>query len=117
MIHKKLTLLADGLILLTTWFDASYAVYENMKGYTGSYMSLGSGIIHYKSSNQKINAISSPECEFSGARDYLPFTIYTKYFIEAQGYKVRNNTFNQDNQAPMKLEKMAVPLVARKHVT
>ena len=62
-------------------------------------------MIYYKSSKKKLNTKSSTECEVVGASDYLPFTIYTKHFIEAQGYKVREKTFNQDNQTFMKLEK------------
>ena len=68
-------------------------------------MTLESGIIHYRSSKQKLNTKSSTECEVVGASYYLPFTIYMKYFIEAQRYQVSKNDFNPDNQVSMILEK------------
>ena len=40
-----------------------------------------------------------------GASDYLQYTIWTKWVIEAQGYKISMNIFYQDNQSLMKMEK------------
>ena len=103
-LYEKLNVSADGLTFTTTCVDKSYAVHDDTRGHTGGCMNLGSGIIHCKSSKQKLSTKSSAECEVVGASDYLPFTVYMKYFIEAQGYQVRKNDINQDNQASIKLE-------------
>ena len=44
-----------GLETLRTYVDASYATQMDMRGHTGGIISLGKGIIHSKSSKQKIN--------------------------------------------------------------
>ena len=104
-IHDNLTLSADDVTFMTTWVDASYAVHDDIHSHTGGCMSFGSRMIHYKSLKKKLNTKSSTECEVVGASDYIPFTMYMKYFIEAQGYKARKHDFNQDNRSFMKLEK------------
>jgi hypothetical protein len=96
---------ADCLTVLKTWVDASYGVHPDMKSHTGGVVSLGTGAIMSKSSKQKLNTKSSTEAELVGASDYLPSTIWAKMFLEAQGCEIRENTFYQDNQSAMKLEK------------
>jgi hypothetical protein len=96
---------ADDLSSLFTWVDASYAVHHDMKGHTGGAMSFGTGIIHGKASKQKLNTKSSTETEVVGASDYLPYNIWMQHFMEAQGYKLKKNSFFQDNMSSMKMEK------------
>ena len=40
-----------------------------------------------------------------GIDDALPQVLWTRYFMEAQGYKVKENIIMQDNVSAMKLEK------------
>ena len=87
----------DGLTFMNTWVDAYYAVHNDMRRHTGGCITLRSGMIHCKSSKQKLNTKTSTETEVVGASDYLPFTIWVKYFIETQGYAVKKNDFNQDD--------------------
>ena len=63
-------------IMLRNWVDASYGAHQDMKGHTGGIMSGGIGILHHKSSKQKINTKSSAETEVVGASDYLSYTLY-----------------------------------------
>ena len=49
------TIGVNGLNTLYMWVDASYAVNPNMHSHTGGAMSFGRGIIHSKSSKQKLN--------------------------------------------------------------
>ena len=49
-----------------TWVDASYAIHPDMKGHMGGIMSLWLGIIHTRSSKQKLNTKSSTESEVFG---------------------------------------------------
>lgn len=58
-----------------------------------------------KSSKQKLNTKSSTEAEVVGASDYLPKTIWIKYFLEAQGYTITESLFEQDNESAIRLEK------------
>jgi hypothetical protein len=76
-----------------------------MRSHTGGAMSFGRGGILCKSTKQKLNTKSSTEAEFVGASDYLPNTIWIKNFLEAQGYKIEENIFEQDNESAIKLEK------------
>jgi hypothetical protein len=96
---------ADDLGKLRTWVDASYAVHPDMRSHTGGAMYLGRGGILCKSTKQKLNTRSSTETEFVGASDYLPNTLWVKMFLEAQGYSIDKNIFEQDNESVIKLEK------------
>ena len=103
-LDDELTLGADDMPLLKSWIDASYAVHHDMKSHTGGVVSLGRGAIMCKSTKQKLNTKSSTEAEVVGASDFLPSTIWARYFLEAQGYELQPSTFYQDNQSAMKLE-------------
>ena len=104
-IDTVLTLGADSLDKLRTWVDASYAVHPDMRSHTGGIMSFGTGGFIPKSWKQKLNTKSSTEAELVGASDYLPNTIWVKMFLEAQGYKLNENYFEQDNESAIKLAK------------
>ena len=63
---------ANGLDLIKTYVNASYAVYEDMRGYTGGLMTMGRGVIQGKTTKQKLNTKSSTETKVVGASDYIP---------------------------------------------
>ena len=50
-----LTLSADGTGICKWYIDASYAVHNDLKGHTGSAMTMGKGSIQSKSIKQKLN--------------------------------------------------------------
>jgi hypothetical protein len=104
-INDVLIIGAYSLTTIQTWVDASYAVHQDMKSHTGGAISFGHGTLMSKSSKQKLNTKSSTEAELVGASDYLPSTIWTKYFLEAQGYEIKENIYHQDNQSAIRLEK------------
>mmetsp|Transcript_8589 Transcript_8589/g.11350 ORF Transcript_8589/g.11350 Transcript_8589/m.11350 type:complete len:86 (-) Transcript_8589:179-436(-) len=58
-----------------------------------------------KSSKQKLNTKRSTEAELVGASDYLPFSIWGKKFLEAQGYKFKESTYFKDNESTIHFEK------------
>ena len=95
---------AHSLKELYTWVDASYAVHPDMRR-TGGTMSLSRGVIHTKSSKQKLNTKSSIESEVVGTSEYLPHNGWTELYMAAQGNKLSSNIFFQDNTSSMKLEK------------
>jgi hypothetical protein len=99
-----LTLEADNLQVVKWWVDASYAVHPDMKSHTGATMTLGKGSVYSASVRQKLNTKSSTEAELVGVDDLMPQILWTKYFLEEQGFEVRENTIYQDNQSAMLLE-------------
>jgi hypothetical protein len=99
-----LTLSAVSLHNVRWWVDASYAVHPDMKSHTGGALSLGRGVIYGTSKRQKLNTKSSTESELVGVDDVLPQILWTLYFLEAQGYKIRDNILYQDNKSSILLE-------------
>jgi len=88
---------------LITMIDASYAVHPNMRSHTGGLMSLGRGILHGKSSKQKMNTKISTESELVGLSEYIPYSLWMENFLDSQGYKLERNVIYQDNQSTMKM--------------
>jgi hypothetical protein len=103
-IEDKRILGADSLDTLYTWVDASHAVHMNMRGHTGGIISMGKGMLHCKSSTQKINTKSTTESELVGVSEYLPYDIWYILFFGAQGYKIKQNILFQDNESAIKME-------------
>jgi hypothetical protein len=104
-IDLPLTLSIDDLCVVKTWVDAAFATHDDMRSHTGGYITMGKGALYASSKRQKLNTKSSTEAELVGAGDFLPQTIWTVNFIEAQGYKVSRSEYHQDNQSAMKMEK------------
>ena len=100
-----LILSADGSGILKWWVDASYAVHPNMRGHTGGSLSFGRGFPIVGSTKQKLNTRSSTEAEVVGVDDFMPAICWTRYFLEAQGYGVKDNVVYQDNKSSILLEK------------
>jgi hypothetical protein len=57
------------------------------------------------SKKQKLNTKSSTECELVGVDDASPQMLWTRYFIEGQGYGVESSIIKQDNLSAILLEK------------
>jgi len=104
-IAMPLTLKANNMSIIKWWVDASFAVHKDMRSHTGQVMSLGRGAGYASSGKQKINTTSSTEAELVGMADALRQVLWTRYFIEAQGYDVKDNVVFRDNQASMRLER------------
>jgi hypothetical protein len=105
-IYMPLILKADSLNILKWWVNASYATHGDCKGHTGATMSMGTGSITGISilKKQKINTRSSTESELVGVHDVAPQMLWTRYFIEAQSYKLKESILHQDNMSAMLLE-------------
>ena len=67
-------------------------------------MSLGLGVLHGKSSKQKLNVKSSTEAEIVGTSEYMPYNVWFNHFMEAQGYKIEDNILFQDNQSAIRMK-------------
>jgi hypothetical protein len=104
-VDLELTLEADDVHVVKWWVDASYGVHQDMKSHTGATMSLGKGSVYSASKTQRLNTKSSTEAELVGVDDVMAQVLWTRYFLEGQGYDVKDNTVYQDNQSTMLLEK------------
>jgi hypothetical protein len=100
-----LILSANGSGILKVWVDASLAVHPNMRGHSGGGLSLGRGFPIVSPTKQKLNTRSSTETEIVGADDFMPAIFWTRYFMKAQGYGVKDNVLFQDNKSSILLEK------------
>jgi len=100
-----LILSADGSGILKWWIDAAFAVHPNMRGHSGGGLSLGRGFPIVGSTKQKLNTRSSTETEVVGVDDFMPAVCWTRFFMKAQGYTVKDNVVHQDNQSSILLEK------------
>ena len=88
-----------------TWVDAAFATHMNMHSHTGGTMSFGVGIVHAKSSKQKLNTKSSTNAELVAVSEYLPYHIWMVNFMKSQGYEIKNKVLFKDNQSAIKMEK------------
>ena len=66
---------------------------------------MDTGCIHHKSTKQKLNTKNSTKSEVVGASDYLPWTIWFKIFLQAQGYVLNTCYYYQDNGSTIRLIK------------
>jgi len=100
----KQSLSAETLSVLKWWIDASHAVHKDCKSHTGMGMTFGKGMPLTASKKQKLNGKSSTESELIAVDDVLPQVLWTHYFLEAQGYKIKKNVVFQDNKSAILLE-------------
>ena len=85
--------------------DAAFAVHADFKSHTGMTMTMGQGTIMSMSRKQKLNTKSSTTAELVGADDAATMMLWTKLFMEEQGYKIEENVLYQDNKSAILLEK------------
>jgi len=85
------------------YIDASHGAHNDKRGQTGGCISVGTGVLHSRSSKQRINTLSSCETELVGGSEYLPYGIWLLYFMEAQGYRMKKRVLHQDNQSTIKM--------------
>ena len=78
--------------------DAAFAVHPNMHSHTGGTMTLGRGCVISTSIKQKINTKSSTEAELVGTDDMSGQLLWTRYFLQEQGYDFKT-VLLQDNQS------------------
>ena len=100
-INMPLTLSINNLSVIKTWVDASYAIHPDRRSHTGGTIMMGKGALCAKSITQKLNSKSSTEAKVIAASNFLSQTIWTRYFIEWQGYAVGSNDYYQDNMSAM----------------
>ena len=71
------------------WYvDSSFAVHPDFKSHTGDVMTYGGGAPQTISRKQKLNTRSCTEAKLVGADDASVMILWTKLFMEAQGYPI-----------------------------
>lgn len=99
-----LTLSAEDLRVLKWYIDAAFATHPDFKSHTGSVLTMGSGAMQSMTRKQKLNSRSSTEAELIGVDDAITQVLWTKLFMEAQGYPIEKNILYQDNKSSILLE-------------
>ena len=99
-----LILTASDPHVIQWWVDASFAVHPDMKSHMGATMSTGRGSIYSLSTKQKINTRSATEAELIRVNDAMSLIIWTRNFLEDQGFSIKDNVVFQDNESMILLE-------------
>ena len=94
------------LNILKWYVDTSFAVHTDFKSHTGVAMTMGKGAMMSMSRKQKLNTKSSTISELVGADDATTLMLWTKLFMEEQGYKIDENILYQDNKSAILLERI-----------
>jgi hypothetical protein len=89
--------------MVQAYIDASYAVHKDAKSHTGVVITFGGGAVYCKSTKQKVVSKSSTEAELVGISDGLTQVLWTRLFLEAQGYNVGPAVLYQDNKSTITL--------------
>ncbi len=104
--YMKLTLIADEMNFIIHWYvDGLHQIHEDCQCQIGSLMTLGKGAAISSSNKMKCNTSSSTETELISLHDKLPDIIWTRYFVECQGYDTNECMVFQDNMSTLSLEK------------
>ena len=67
-------------------------------------MTFGKGAVQSLSKKQKLNTRSSTEAELVEADNVATQILWTKHFMEAQGYTIEDNILYQDNKSTILLQ-------------
>jgi hypothetical protein len=102
---EVLFLSADDLHVIKWYVDASFAVHPDFKSHTGGAMTFGRGVPISMSRKQKLNTRSSTEAELVAVDDMANLILWTRLFLDEQGYRVSRNLLHQDNKSAMLLER------------
>ena len=90
----------NDLHILKWYADATFAMHLDFKSHMGGGLTLGVGMSH----KQKLNTTSSTIAELVEANNLSGPILWTKLFMEAQGYKIKKNILYQDNKSTILLE-------------
>jgi hypothetical protein len=103
-IDFELMISCEELKNLTWYIDGSYAVYNDMKGQSGSLLMIGKNAVLSQSNKQKVNTRSSMETELNAVDDSLPTVQWASLFMKDQGYDLET-VVKEDNRSTMLLMK------------
>jgi hypothetical protein len=99
-INFELVISCEELKNLTWYIDGSYAVYDDMKGQSGSLLMIGKNNVLSRSNKQKVNTRNSTETELIAVDDTLPTVQWASLFVKDQGYDLEM-VVKEDNRSTM----------------
>jgi hypothetical protein len=103
--YLRVKVLGDDSTGILSWYvDASFAVHPDMRGHTGRAMTMGRGFPLDSSTKHKLNSQNSRESEIIAVDNLIPQILWTRLFMKAQGFEVRDNILYQDNKSALLLE-------------
>jgi hypothetical protein len=100
----KIILSVDDLHVIKWYVDAAFAVHPDFKSHTGGNMTYGQGAPISMSRKQKLNTRSSTEAELVGPDDLSVLILWTRLFMQSQGYEIDKNILFQDSKSTILLE-------------
>ena len=110
----KLTFRIGECVDLLCYVDASHAVHDDYKSHTGVVVTInGRSMVHFRSTKQSLNGMSSTESELISVSEALPQIIYLKEFLEEILNTNVPTTIMQDNTSTMRLIEAGKPLSER----
>ena len=92
-------------ISILAYVNASYGVHADLKSHTGCVIGIGRGPVYSRSTGQKLNTKSSTEAELVALSDSTSQIVWTRRFLEKQGYKMGPATVYKDNMSTIALVK------------
>jgi hypothetical protein len=108
--------LYDGLTL-DSFADASYATSEDSKSTNGFIIRVNNNVIDWKTSKQKITALSTTEAEFVAAALCASNILHKRQLLEQLGYKQDEPTkLFEDNQGAIALARNPVNQGRARHI-
>jgi hypothetical protein len=102
--NLKLTLSADSLSIFHWYVDALHQTHDDCQGHTGAIFTFGTGVVTSSSNKHKLNTKSSTESELIAMYDKSGDILWTRHFLEAQGYTISANIVYQDNMSTLSLK-------------
>ena len=79
-------------VILKWYIDWSFAINNDKKSHTGINLTMDKGTIYGGSLKHKLNSKSSTEVELINVSDGINQVLWTKHFLECQGYEVHSST-------------------------
>jgi hypothetical protein len=103
----KLILSANDLHLIKWYVDCTFAMHPDFKSHTGGNMTYGQGTPShiYVQEAKKHNTRSSKEAKLVGPDDLSTLILWTRLFMQEQGYEIEKNFLYQDNKSTILLKR------------
>ncbi len=100
--YMKVILSADEINLTTHWYiDELHQVHEDCRGQIGCFMMMGKGAASSSTNKMKFNTGTSTEAKLILLYYTLPDVVWTRYFVECQGYEIDECIIFQDNMSAL----------------
>ena len=107
----KLTLRVDSLEVVKWWVNSFYNSHNGCRGHTSAMTSLGRGEVVSLYLNQKLNTKISTQGELVGSHERLHIVLWSKHFIEYQGYMIYHNKLYLDCKSTTFVESNGIPSI------